>query len=88
MKTLTRDCFSKLTKTEQVVLVINEGEFIIKRQTKNFDISLFAIRGLLVEVWYKHKLENIVKVKITEIETVTSNYSNLNNVLNKIYNTE
>ncbi|MCK5775255.1 MAG: hypothetical protein KAH25_03720 [Bacteroidales bacterium] len=88
MKALTRDYFSKLTKTEQVVLVINNGEFIIKRQTKNFDISLFTIEDLLVEVWYKHESENIVKVKITEIENVTNNYSNLNNELDKIYHTK
>ncbi len=85
METLTKDSFSKLTKTEQVVLAINNGKDLMERQTKSFDIHLFLIEDLLVEVWYKHESVNIVKVEITDKESVANNYSNLNNILDEFY---
>jgi len=87
MKTLTKDSFSKLTKTEQVILAINDGKDLMTRQTNEFDIHLFVVDGLLVELWYKHGLVNIVKVEITDIEKVSRNYPELNSVVNNIGNT-
>lgn len=87
METLTRDSFCKLTKTEQVILAIKNGRDLMERQTKNFDIHLFLIEGLLVEVWYKHESANIVKVEITDKESVANNYSNLNSILDEFYQT-
>jgi len=86
METLTKDSFSKLTKTEQVVLAINNGKDLMERQTKNFDIHLFLIERLLVEVWYKHESLNIVKVEITDKESIAKNYSNLNSLIDEFYN--
>jgi len=86
MKTLTKDSFNKLTKTEQVILAIKNGTDLMTRQTNEFDIHLFVVDGLLVELWYKHGLENIVRVEITDIENVNRNYPELNNIENNINN--
>ncbi len=86
MKTLTNDSFRKLTKTEQVILAINNGTDLMTRRDNGFDIHLFVVDGLLVELWYKHGLENIVRVEITDIENVNRNYPELKNIANDIKN--
>ena len=63
MKTLKLNRFKKLTKTEQVVLTLKEGELRGERSMPGFSIKLFCLGDFFVELWYSMPGKNIIKVQ-------------------------
>jgi len=76
MDTITKKEFEDLTKTEQVLKLIRDGKEISYREKGNYDIHLYALSDIFVELWYQKNTKKIMKVKVTEPESVVKNYKN------------
>jgi hypothetical protein len=69
--------FEVLTKTEQVIMLFREGEEVADRIEDDFDIHLFKLPGLFVELWYPSKTRKIVKVRIVNPDKIKKDYKDL-----------
>ncbi len=76
MNTITKKEFKDLTKTEQVLILIGDGEEVLKREKDGYDIHLYTLSNIFVELWYQKNSKKIIKVKITEPESIIKNYKN------------
>lgn len=76
MDTLTKKEFEDLTKTEQVVTLFRDGEEIFYREEESYDIHLYTLSDIFVELWYQKNTKKIMKVEITEPESILKNYKN------------
>jgi len=78
METLTNASFQNLTKTEQVVMIINSGKELMTREKEGFVIHLFLLSGFFVEVWYESTSKKIVSIELTDKDRITNNYEEMN----------
>ncbi len=74
MEPLTKKSFKNLTKTEQVVMVINSGKKLLSRHNENYYIQLYFLPNLFTEVWYEQSKTTIVKIGIPSKEKIIQNY--------------
>ena len=75
MDTLTKKNFKSLTKTEQVVMVINSGKELLTRQNNDNYIKLYLIPNMFVEILYELNKSTIVKIDTPTIEKLMLNYN-------------
>lgn len=76
METIDKKEFKTLTKTEQVIMLFSEGKEVSERIEAGFEIHLFRLPGLFVELWYPSKTRKIVKVKIVNPDKIKKDYKN------------
>lgn len=76
VKTITKDDFSVMTKTEKVGHVFNNGRELLSRKENGYTISLYILAGFFVEVWYKDPENKIEMIEIAEVDKVELNYRN------------
>jgi hypothetical protein len=84
METLTNASFRNLTKTEQVVMIINSGEELMVREEEGYIIHLYLLSGLFVEVWFESDTKKIVNVESTDKENITKNYLEMNELVKQL----
>jgi len=84
MNTLTNVSFKNLTKTEQVVMIINSGEELMTREDEGYIVHLYLLSGLFVEVWYEPNTNKIVNVKSTDKETIAISYTEMNELVKQL----
>ena len=77
METFTKKKFKNLTKTEQVVKLLKDGEEILLRDEEGYDVHLYTFSNIFVELWYQSNTKKIVKVKITDPEAIVNNYEDI-----------
>ncbi|MFA5416857.1 MAG: hypothetical protein WC341_00225 [Bacteroidales bacterium] len=75
MKPLDNFSFLKLTKTEQIILVLKSGEKLMTRCNKEFSIHLYLLGNLFVELWYEADSPKIVKTQLLSEENVISDFA-------------
>jgi len=66
--------FQNLTKTEQVILVIQNGEELLSRNQQEFTIHLYMVSGLFVELWYETTTTKIVKTRLSSKDRIIEEY--------------
>ncbi len=66
--------FIRLTKTEQVVKVLQKGKPHGERKTKCCSVKLFLLENFYVELWYSADGNKIVKVKPVSAEKIKRLY--------------
>lgn len=84
METLTNASFQNLTKTEQVVMIINSGEELMSREEEGFIVHLYLLSGLFIELWYEMNTNKIVNVESTNKENITRNYTEMNDLVKQL----
>jgi hypothetical protein len=84
METLTNASFKNLTKTEQVVLIINSGEELMTRKDDGYIVHLYLLSGFFVEVWYESYTHKIVNVELTDKDSIIGNYNAMNELVKKL----
>jgi len=85
METLTNASFQNLTKTEQVVMIINSGKELMCREEEGYVIRLYLLSGLFVEVWFESDSKKIVNVAPTDKNSITKNYQEMNELLKQMF---
>ena len=85
METLTNASFQNLTKTEQVVMIINSGQELMCREEEGYVIRLYLLSGLFVEVWFESDSKKIVNVAPTDKNSITKNYQEMNELLKQMF---
>jgi hypothetical protein len=88
METLTNASFRNLTKTEQVVMIINSGEELMFREEEGYIIHLYLLSGFFVEVWFESDTKKIVKVESTNKENIMKNYLEMNELVRQLLKNE
>lgn len=76
VKTITKDDFSVMTKTEKVGHVFGNGRELLSRKENGYTISLYILDGFFVEVWYKDPEKKIEMIELSEVDAVELNYGN------------
>lgn len=84
METLTNASFQNLTKTEQVVMIINSGKELMTRQNEGYIIHLYLLSGIFVEVCYESTSQKIVNVESINKESITRNYKVMNELVKQL----
>lgn len=85
METLTNASFQNLTKTEQVVMIINSGKELMCREDEGYVIHLYLLSGLFVEVWFESATKKIVNVAPTNKDSITKNYQEMNELVKQMF---
>jgi len=85
MNTLTNASFKNLTKTEQVVMIINSGKELMTREEEGYIIHLYLLSGLFVELWFELHTKKIVRVESTDKDTITKSYTKMNEVVKQLF---
>ena len=85
METLTNASFQNLTKTEQVVMIINSGKELMCREEEGYVIRLYLLSGIFVEVWFESDSKKIVNVAPTDKNSITKNYLEMNELLKQMF---
>jgi len=85
METITNASFQNLTKTEQVVMIINSGEELMCREDEGYIVHLYLLSGLFIEVWYESDTQKIVNVESTNKDSITRNYHAMNELVKKLF---
>ncbi len=76
METLTQENFTRLTKTEKVSQLFNEGEELMERYDSDYRICLYTLSGFFVEVWYRNPISKIESIEVVCQEKVVELYDN------------
>ncbi len=72
---IDKKSFKNLTKTEQVVLVLKSGKELLSRDNEDFDIHLFLVDNMFVELFYDHNNTTILKIGTPSNEKLFQNYN-------------
>ena len=84
MDTLTNSSFQNLTKTEQVVMVINSGKELMTREEEGYVIRLYLLSDLFVELWFELNTKKIVRVESTDKDSIIKSYTKINEVVKQL----
>ena len=84
MDTITNSSFQNLTKTEQVVMVINSGKELMTREEEGYIIRLYLLSDIFVELWFELNTKKIVRVESTDKDTITKSYTKMNEVVKQL----
>jgi len=71
---VTSASFVNMTKTEQVIIVLQTGKELSTRNHLNYTIHLYLVGGLLVELWYISDSNTIAKTRVTTKEKAEKQY--------------
>ncbi len=74
MESIDKKSFKNLTKTEQVVLVLKSGKELLSRYDENFDVHLYLLKNLFVELVYDQHGSTILKIATPSNEKIIQNY--------------
>ncbi len=74
MNNITKETFNGLTKTEQVVLVINSGKKLQTRNSKKHFIQLYQLSDLFVELLYERTKKIIIEINTPSNHSIIKNY--------------
>jgi hypothetical protein len=77
MELIETSTFLNLTKTEQVILVIQKGEEVLTREEDKYSIHLFVLSNLFVELWYAKNSNKILKTRLSDREMVINEYATI-----------
>lgn len=77
MELIETSTFLNLTKTEQVILVIQKGEEMLTREEDKYSIHLYVLSNLFVELWYVKNSNKIVKARLSDREMVINEYATI-----------
>ena len=72
MKTINN--FSELPKNEQIYQINHFGCLLGKRNTSEFEISLYLIENQYVEIWYDCEMNRIDNILPVESENIVDLY--------------
>lgn len=61
---MTEKEFNKLKLQERYNLLKNKGEYIASRFFEGFNVHLFALEGMYVEMWMRTGLEQVVWIEL------------------------
>jgi len=81
---VTSTCFVNMTKTEQVIMVLQTGKELSIRNHLNYTVHLYLVTGLLVELWYISDSNTIAKTSVTTKEKAEKQYR-MNSDLSKYF---
>lgn len=88
MEPINKKSFKSLTKTEQVVLVLKSGRELLSRDDEKFDVHLYLLKNLFVELIYDHGNSTILKIDTPSNDKIIQNYhldkTQLNQYLNDL----
>lgn len=84
MNNVTKKKFKTLTKTEQAIMVINSGKQLKSRREGDFNVKLYLLEGIFIEVYYSDNKSTITKIKTTSIDNMIQNYHIDKNSINEI----
>ena len=65
---MTTTYFAKLSLKEKIDLLSDDATYLMSRQNFLYNIFLYGVRDLYVEVWYLRKTN-----QLQDIEVITSN---------------
>lgn len=85
MESLTNISFQKLTKTEQVVMVMRLGKELLTRVSDDFTIHLYLLSNIFIEVWYEEETNKIVKLNTTTKQDIINNYGEMNEIIHYLF---
>lgn len=71
---MTPSEFQKLTVFRQVELLLDRGQQLMGRIYMYYNVHLFVLEGLFVEIWYKQTSNLIDRVVVLEPDTVLDLY--------------
>lgn len=74
MEPINKESFKSLTKTEQVVLVLKSGKELLSRDDENFDVHLYLLKNLFVELIYDQGRSTILKIATPSKDKIIQNY--------------
>jgi hypothetical protein len=86
MELLTKNSFLSLSKTEQIVMVINSGKELLTREDESYHMKLYLIFNLFVELIYENNKKTIVKVETPSIDLLIQNYKIDNDYSSQLHN--
>ena len=84
MDTITNSSFQNLTKTEQVVMVINSGKELMTREEEGYIIRLYLLSDIFVELWFELNTKKIVRVESTDKDSIIKSYTKINEVVKQL----
>lgn len=84
MEALTNASFKNLTKTEQVIMIINSGKELMTREEEGYIIHLYLLSGFFVELWFELNTKKIVKVESTDRDIIAKSYTKMNEVVKQL----
>lgn len=74
MEPIDKKSFKNLTKTEQVVLVLKSGKELLSRDDEKFDVHLYLLKNLFVELIYDQGKSTILKIATPSNDKIIQNY--------------
>jgi hypothetical protein len=71
---ITEKEFSKLKLARKYGLIKKEGEFIASRFFESYNVHLYSLNGIYVEVWFKVGLNLLYWVDVLKNEEILNEY--------------
>jgi len=85
MEMITDSSFQKLTKTEQVGMVMRLGKELLTRADDNYSVHLYILSNIFIEVWYDTKTNNIVNLSTTNKDAIIKDYGETNDIVHYLF---
>ena len=85
MELITDTTFQKLTKTEQVGMVIRLGKELLTRASEKYSIHLYILSNIFIEVWYDTKTNSIVNLSTTNKDAIIKDYGEANDIVHYLF---
>ena len=82
---LTDISFQKLTKTEQVGMVMRLGKELLTRANDNYSIHLYILSNIFIEVWYDTETNSIVNLSTTNKDAIIKDYGEANDIVHYLF---
>jgi len=85
MELITDTSFKRLTKTEQVGMVMRLGKELLTRVSDDFSIHLYILSNIFIEVWYDTKTNSIIKFSTTNKKNIIQDYGEANDIVHYLF---
>lgn len=85
MEIITDTSFHKLTKTEQIGMVMRLGKEILTRVSDGFSIHLYLLANMFIEIWYETKSNVVIDLKTTDKQNIINNYGETNDIVHYLF---
>ncbi len=82
---LTDISFQKLTKTEQVGMVMRLGKELLTRVSDDFSIHLYILSNIFIEVSYDTETNSIVNLSTTNKDAIIKDYGEANDIVHYLF---
>ncbi len=67
---MTRSEFEHYSKTDRLTILLERGEEVLKRIFLYYNITLYIVDHLFIEVWYRQTTNTIDKVDVVDMDKV------------------